>query len=405
MARKANHEDRLASRHALGDHVAYYDPPQVSDRGAIRPAHPRADAQENGRAEYPPHRDIRDRHVLDLRAVDGLKRQAAAAFEYAVRDGYRPEAAVRLGPELDAARGLRVAGRVVPASPVEERTLVVAAHEAVRDGHVLGGAKLPEPEGALEADAVVPWGIHRAVGYPHVVAAVDVHPVAVGVDRERVDDEVVDAGGQDPEPAAVLDREVAQDHVAAVLERDRLVADRLRGDLPAEAPGEAPAEDASRARNGDVLEVLAPDEAVVPVAVASVLVVQLVPPGIGLRAVVGGPIRGGDYRRPGPEVESDLAPQADGAGQVGAGCELDRSSPGRARGVNGLVDRRRVIGHAVPRRPVRSHVIAGGSGRAVEGRAGKEEHRRKESAHLGRIHGLHWDSLPPGPTLPAPSAV
>ena len=57
-----------------------------------------------------------------------------------------------------------------------------------------------------------------------LLAAVDVHAVAVGVDGEVVDGEVVDAGEEQAEVAALENREVAEEDVAAVLERDGFVA-------------------------------------------------------------------------------------------------------------------------------------------------------------------------------------
>ena len=58
-----------------------------------------------------------------------------------------------------------------------------------------------------------------------VFAAVDVHAVAVGIDREVVDGKIVDAGKQEAEVAAFEDGKIAQDDVAAVLEGDGFVAD------------------------------------------------------------------------------------------------------------------------------------------------------------------------------------
>jgi hypothetical protein len=70
-----------------------------------------------------------------------------------------------------------------------------------------------------------PRGVYRAVGDAHVFAAVDVHAVAVGVDFEIVDCEVVNAGDQYREVPALENGEVAQNDVVAVLEADGLVAD------------------------------------------------------------------------------------------------------------------------------------------------------------------------------------
>jgi len=57
-----------------------------------------------------------------------------------------------------------------------------------------------------------------------VLTAIDVHAVAVGVDLEIVDGEIVDAREQQAKVAALENREVAEDDVAAALEGDGLVA-------------------------------------------------------------------------------------------------------------------------------------------------------------------------------------
>jgi len=77
-----------------------------------------------------------------------------------------------------------------------------------------------------------PRRVDGAIGDAHVLAAIDVDAVAVGVDFEVVDSEVVDAGEQEAEMAAFEDGEVAKDDVAAVLKGDGLVADAgLLGDV------------------------------------------------------------------------------------------------------------------------------------------------------------------------------
>src|SRR5439155_10512471 len=100
--------------------------------------------------------------------------------------------------------------------------------------------------------------------------AVDVDAVPVGVDHQAVDAEVVHAGRQDAEVPAAEDGDVLDEDVAAQLQGDRLVAVQ-RGGLGAAAADQALAVDLPGAFDGDVLQALAPDQAVVPVAVAEVL--------------------------------------------------------------------------------------------------------------------------------------
>ena len=124
----------------------------------------------------------------------------------------------------------------------------------------------------------------------------------------------------------------------AFAERDGLVADA--GDLRALAAAEALAPDASAADDGDVFEVLTPDEAVVEVAVAEVLIgVELV--GLGEVVAAGLALRGsvgGDECGAGVELEVDVALEVDGIGEEIAGGKTNGSAAGGGGGVDGFVD-------------------------------------------------------------------
>ena len=186
-------------------------------------------------------------------------------------------------------------------SAVEQRAfLEAAAHIAVSNGDKLGRFGPAQCITTLQADAVIPRRVDIAVRDAHVAAAIDIHAVAVGVDAQVVDGKVIDAGGEYAEVAAVENGEIAQNHVVAVLQSDGLVAhswvfgNRSRPVSLAEslAPDESGAED------GDVMNSLAPEQAVVPMGVAVVLVVG---PVVGLRQVIAAALsrRGGIGRHDG----------------------------------------------------------------------------------------------------------
>ena len=156
-----------------------------------------------------------------------------AALEDAVRDGDVLEAAIRFRPALDAAGTWDIVaiGELLPGAVEDGSQHVGAGDEAVGDGEVFGGPVVAEGEARLGADAVVPRRVDGAVRDANVLAAIDVHAVAVGVDGDVIDGEVVYAGEQHAEVPGLEDLEVAEDHVVAVFERDGLVADaRLLGD-------------------------------------------------------------------------------------------------------------------------------------------------------------------------------
>src|ERR1700689_1377053 len=103
----------------------------------------------------------------------------------------------------------------------------------------------------------------------HITAGIHVYAVAIGVDHDVVDRQIVDAGSEDSEVTAPRDTEIAKRYVAAELERDGLVGGRSPLTHQRRAGNAATADD------GDILQVLAPDHAVVKMAVAEVL--ELVP--------------------------------------------------------------------------------------------------------------------------------
>ncbi len=113
------------------------------------------------------------------------------------------------------------------------------------------------------------------------MAAIDVEAVALGIDQKVIECERVDPGGEQREVSAVQYGEVAQQDIAAVLQRDRLVADScLLGDeiditrtVRCRAVGKTLAVDQSGARDGEVAQVLPVEEGIGPMIVAVILVV------------------------------------------------------------------------------------------------------------------------------------
>jgi hypothetical protein len=71
---------------------------------------------------------------------------------------------------------------------------------------------------------VIERRVDRTIRDTHILAGIDIDAVPIRVDLDVVDGEIVDAGGQDREVAAVQNSDVANDNVAAKLQSDRLVA-------------------------------------------------------------------------------------------------------------------------------------------------------------------------------------
>ena len=171
--------------------VGEKDAAQRADDGALvaralGPAQARAEAKEDRAADNVAHGDVGDGDVFQQRAVDRFESESLAALEDAVGDGDVLESAVGLGAALDApgASDLAVGlhRELLPCAVENRAELIAAADEAVGDVHVLAGAVVAEGEAGLGNDGVVPRGVDGAVGDADVLAAVNVHAVAVGVD-------------------------------------------------------------------------------------------------------------------------------------------------------------------------------------------------------------------------------
>ena len=48
---------------------------------------------------------------------------------------------------------------------------------------------------ALGNDGIIPRRVHRAIRDPHIPATIDIHAVAIGVDRQSIDGQVIYPGG------------------------------------------------------------------------------------------------------------------------------------------------------------------------------------------------------------------
>ena len=83
--------------------------------------------------------------------------------------------------------------------------------------------------------------------------------------------------------SAVQDGNIAQRHIATILQADRLVAHAGRKDVVSRASAQAFAPDQPRPNDGYIVDRFAPEQAVVPVTVAEVL--ELVPV-VGLGRVI-----------------------------------------------------------------------------------------------------------------------
>ena len=128
-------------------------------------------------------------------------------------------------------------------------------------------------------------------------------------------------------------RNIADDNIAAEFQGDGLVADAL---IRLARQGIFAADD-TRPKNRDVLKPLAPDQAVVEVGMAEVLI--FIPLLLaGLNGVIGFRIGRGLDGCTLIEIERDVALEVNGTGKICPGGEINRSATGGAGGIDSFID-------------------------------------------------------------------
>jgi len=182
---------------------------------------------------------------------------------------------------------------------------------------------------------------------------------------------------------APVHRDVLDKDISTELQRDDLVA--CPGTSPVLAVQPSAAVDHTRTQNGNILQVLAPDQAVMPVAVAEILVAILVAPGIWFGGIVSGvPCRlcGHDYGSL-TQVKCDIAFEMYGIAQVLACREVDGSASAGSRRIDRPVDRGSIERSTVARCPVFGNVVC--PGRYSLCQADSQQHNSKGRGHYCRM--------------------
>ena len=167
------------------------------------------------------------------------------------------------------------------------------------------------------------------------------------------------------EVPAVQNRDVAQSYVVAILQADGFVAHAGGQFDVVISAAQALAPDQSLALDGNILQVFAPDQAVVPVAVAKIL--KFVP-GIGLGRIVAaararGRRVGSHDGRTRVEQQSDVALQVDGIAEIISRREAHDTAACRGCRVDRFIDGGRVQSLAVAGGAESSYVESAPSGR------------------------------------------
>ena len=197
--------------------------------------------------------------------------------EAATPDGDMPETTVRLCPQLDAPRRTVTVGSLFHergTGTVEQRPHIVATHLAILYQHVLRRLCTAQGVRALQHDGIIVERIHPAVPDHHPFAAIDVQSIAVSVAGDSLYQQVVHPREQHGKVAAAQEVQTLDRHMAAVAQSQRLISDRRAVIAPSRTVPlqHLRAVDQSFAFERHVVQVLSPDERVVPMAVPEVLI-------------------------------------------------------------------------------------------------------------------------------------
>ncbi len=288
----------------------------------------------------------------------------------------------------------------LPRSIQYRADLVVAGDETIRNGEIFGAARVSQCERTLWADRVIVGRVHGAIGDAHIAAAVNVHAVAIGIDSQVIDSQVIDAGCKNAEPSALKNLKIAECDVAAELQCDRLVANaglRCVGQIGVTvvAATETFAPDTTRPEDGHVVEVLAPQETIVPVIVTIVLIGLPRTLRLGrIVAAAGCPLErhgGGQQRCTLIEVDSDIALEVNRVAGIRACGKQNRAPAGLLRRIDRALDGLCIQRLAISGRAVTANVEEGFRRSAGIRRAGGRQHR---NAGEGRTRSSPLQDVP-----------
>ena len=288
------------------------------------------------------HGDVGDNDVFHTSLIDFLEGESTAIEAGAVGNGDVAIASVAFCTEFDASAHpvdfLRNVGAI------ENGTDLVACDDAVGDKDVLADLCTLEGITTLEDDGIIVRRVDFRVAHGGESAAVDVDTIAVGVNQHVVDGSEVATRDDDGEVSATIDGDVANKYVATEFEGNRLVACANTSSLHVACSlgvlaGETFAIDASTTCDADVFEVLAPDERIMEIGVASVLVFREIE---RLGRVVGFAVAGGNDGGSCIDVEIDIALHVDGTAEVVARRQEDGSTSCFMGFLDGGIDGRRV---------------------------------------------------------------
>src|SRR5579864_9513681 len=181
-------DDRcLPRRGSRNHHVTDLHAPQLTDRNVRRSAHPAAEPYEEWYVHRFAHSNVANGNIFEQPTVYRLQCNSAAKLDDTIRNCDVAKPSIRFRPKLDSSIARSLSGGDTLEGRIQQRTLLIAAGDiAVRDGHVVGGARKAEPERAFETNPIVPGRVHAAIRDVHIATTVDVVTVSVCIDFQIV---------------------------------------------------------------------------------------------------------------------------------------------------------------------------------------------------------------------------
>ena len=243
-------------------------------------AHSVAHSDIYGRVAYILHVDVTYVHILHHSAVHGLEGESPTVCKRTVFYLDTSETTVTLCPQLNTSCRSVTVGSLLYCGKqcaVKERADVIAAHMAVLYEHVFRRLWPAESIRAFKHYGIVIQRVDFAIPYHYTFTTVYVKAVTVSVSRYILYQQVVNSCEQHGEVSALQETDATHSHPAAVAHCQRLVRLPFHLRMACRTSRQhAGAIYQSLSLNGNVVQVLAPYQGVVPMAVPKVLVLRVV---------------------------------------------------------------------------------------------------------------------------------
>ena len=147
-------------------------------------------------------------------------------IKHHISNGNAFKTTVRLGAQLYPARcpvTIRCSAFHWLISAIKHGTHGVTTDNTVADGHIFGSDGFARHIGTFQHDSIVIGAVNHHVTYPHVFTHVYINAIAVGVNAQIIDGQIIDGSSKDPKVSTTINTEIPESNVPAALYRNGFV--------------------------------------------------------------------------------------------------------------------------------------------------------------------------------------